>query len=200
MEQFHNIGWQPTFIVPGGTSDKCFAIPQELSFENKRTLINDLQRIVQASSIPIAYEMKPDARELYAQWYKTLKEKRSFFSKRLDTYAARLMPLFAINNGFGRDYKIDCAMVERTTRLCDWQMSVREAFSPIDADNRTARMEEKIRRVLKEGGGAMKERDLQKRVHAHREGLYIYNAGRRNLMDNQEIYASKGSIILGPSS
>jgi hypothetical protein len=36
-------------------------------------------------------------------------------------------------------------------KLCDWQLAVRKLHDLIDADNKIAKMEEKIRRVLSNG-------------------------------------------------
>ena len=57
----------------------------------------------------------------------------------------RLMMLFAVNDS---KQFIDTETVLKTICFCDWQLKVRKELTPIDADNATAKMEEKVRRQL----------------------------------------------------
>ena len=65
-------------------------------------------------------------------------------------------------------------------------MKVRENFDPIDADNATAVMEEKIRRSLLKKG-FLSDRDLKRDTNAHRSGLWVYRMAIKNLREALEL-------------
>ena len=83
---------------------------------------------------------------------------RSVHSRRLDTYALRLMPLLAVND---MKTAIDVETVRKAIFLCDWQLEVRKLHDPIDADNALAKMEEKIRRTVR-GNDGLKDWQIKK--------------------------------------
>jgi hypothetical protein len=56
---------------------------------------------------------------------------------------------------------------------------------PIDADNTIAKVEEKIRRFLSRG--ALDRRELQRKVHAHRHGLWAFGMAIKNLEKDTQI-------------
>ena len=162
------------WIVPGG-SKRRFSIPPKAP-EGERTrlrlMLGDVLRHVGEH---LELKLTPDAHALYDAWYMNLGS--SMHTKRLDTYAMRLMPLLAAN-----DFKneIDVPTVTKVIDLCNHQLVVRQLYDPIDADNETAKMEEKIRRVLRVKG-TITERELKRNIHAERSGLWIYSAAVKNL-------------------
>ena len=107
---------------------------------------------------------------------------KSVHSKRLDTYSLRLMQLLALNS---LKKTIDREVTEQAIALCDWQLKVRKIFDPIDADSKTAELEQKIIRCLK--GGPKKDRELKIGVHAYRAGLWFYENALANLKKAEEI-------------
>ena len=61
----------------------------------------------------------------------------------------------------------------------EWQKTVREMLDPIDATNEVARMEEKVRRLLKQG--PCSNRDLSRHTNAARVGTWILDKAVTNL-------------------
>ena len=98
--------------------------------------------------------------------------------------------LMAIN-----EYKseIDLETIEKAITLCDWQLRVREKYDIIDADNKIAEMEEKIRRVLK-ARGALKEYSIKQYTNAKRAGIWAFNQSLKNLREAGEIQLTKGKF------
>ena len=123
--------------------------------------------------------------ELYSSWYLSLIN-GSVHTRRIDTYAMRLLPLIAIN-----DFKkeIDVDVVTKVIAIMDWQLLIREQLDPIDADNKIAQLEEKIRRKLKLG--PLKTGGLKKGVNYQRTGIWIYDQAIRNLEGASEISFDK---------
>jgi len=93
------------------------------------------------------------------------------------------MPLLAIN-----DLKdvVDLETVQKAVTLCDWQLQIRKLHDPIDCDSAMARMEEKIRRTLR-AKGYLKDWQLRTSIHADRDGLWIYERAKQNLLKSREI-------------
>jgi hypothetical protein len=69
--------------------------------------------------------------------------------------------------------------------LCKWQLNVRRLYDPIDAENKMAEMEEKIRRVLR--SGPKTERELKQRTNYTRVGIWFFEKAKENLKRNKEI-------------
>ena len=124
--------------------------------------------------------MTPEAGTLLQNWYMSME--RSIHTKRLDGYATRLMSLIAVND---LKDEVDVETVKKAISPCDWQLEVRKTHDPIDADNKVANMEERIRRALIKG--QKKERKLQQVVNAHRSGLWVYGTAMKNLERYGEI-------------
>ena len=98
------------------------------------------------------------------------------------------MSLLAVND---LKDEIDEKTLSRVIKLCDWQLAVRKLHDPIDADNKIAKMEEKIRRQLV--NGPKKERELKQGVNANRAGLWAFDTAKKNLERAGEIALSKNS-------
>ena len=187
---FTDIGFNNRLFLVPGTGGRKFAIPEKIPEYPKseiRILIRDILRRVEA--IP-ELDLTEGARELYENWYLNLQ--RSIHANRLDSYALRFLPLLAVNEG---KQIIDVDIVSKTTALMDWQLAVRKQHDPIDADNATAKAEEKIRRVLLPGPRS--ERELQQRTHAQRMGLWVWKSALKNLCENGEVCFDKKSKLYG---
>jgi hypothetical protein len=79
------------------------------------------------------------------------------------------------------DEDIAAAVVD----LLRYQLDVRRECDPVDAENSIAAMEEKIRRAL--ARGRLNRRDLMRRVHYDRAGLWVWNTATENLMQAGEL-------------
>lgn len=131
----------------------------------------------------------PDARAAWETWYKNMPT--SIHSIRLDTVGSRLMLLVAII--MDKDI-IDLEVIEVVTAMLDYEYAVRVATDPIDANNKTALMEERIRRALASGQWVT-HRDLWRQIHAARYGSFIFDCAIKNLESSCheiEVHRTKG--------
>jgi hypothetical protein len=151
------------FIVPG-TAARKYSIPHKIPDSHKSDLIRQLHEIINFVGEGMELGIMPDAFGFYDEWYQTME--RSIHAKRIDTYALRLMSLLAANEGKN---VIDGDTIIKAIDLCDWQLSVRKIYDPIDADTNIAKMEERIRRQL--ARGPKSDRELKQYTNANREGL-----------------------------
>lgn len=103
-------------------------------------------------------------KELHAHWYAN--RENSIHSQRLEAYILKLMCLLAVNE---LKTEVDEDIVQKAITLCDWQLWARKFYTPIDADNKVAHMEEKIRRIIGKNG-ASTERKLFNLTNAKRGG------------------------------
>jgi len=152
----------------------------------KSTLRSKLNDLLQRVGVFKELDILPKARDLFQDWYMNME--RSIHAKRLDTYAVRLMSLLAVND---LKDEIDEETVSRVVKLCNWQLAVRKVHDPIDADNKIAKMEEKIRRQLV--NGPKKERDLKQRVNANRAGIWAFDTAKKNLQRANDMAWDKKS-------
>lgn len=193
--------WDPKFIDLGfvnrvwlvtGKGTRKFSCPRSVPAESMMLAKKKLSEVLEVAAKHPVMEMTEEARERYDHWY--MNRERTIYSKRLDTYALRFMPLIAVN-----DLKtvVDVETVEKVIGMCDHQHFLRQTYDPIDAENNTARLEEKIRRALR-GKGPLGKRGLQKSIHAEREGLFFFTQALKNLMENNEVGISKdGEYFIG---
>ncbi len=177
---FTDIGFNNRLFIVPATANRKFSLPQKIGAEDKTYVETSLLNVIRHANEHRELKINKEARELYHKWYMSLE--RSIHAKRLDTYATRLMVLLAINN---LKSEIDAKTVEQATALCDWQLEVRKLHDPIDADNTTAKMEEKIRRQLRKG--PMTDRMLKSRTNCHRVGIWFYETAQKNLQRAGEI-------------
>ncbi len=187
-QQFFAIGFLNRLWLVSDRSTARIAIPQtvpETELGPLRARVADLLRgIDQAYTAsggrPVPYRVTSGALEMFTTWYET--RERSIFERRLDTYAHRLMILLAATSG--RDV-IDETIMSAVIALVRYQLDVRRECDPVDAENTIAAIEEKIRRAL--ARGALKGRDLKRRVNYNRVGIWAWNTAVRNLTDAGEI-------------
>lgn len=178
---FTDIGFNNRLFLVPGSGEKKFSFPKKISFENKARLRDRLGAILRAVANDTEFDITPEAEALYHDWYMRLE--RSIHAKRLDTYAMRFMILLAVNE---RRDRIDRDIVDKVVRLMDWQLEVRRMHDPIDADGQAAKMEEKIRRILR-AKGPLSERELKRYAHSDRTGLWIFAMAMKNLQAAREI-------------
>jgi len=135
---------------------------------------------------PLRLRISPGAEDLWTDWYAS--RPRDIHSTRLDTIGLRLAILLAITSGNFEE--VDKATIEKVCQILDWQYRMRVLYDPIDALTTTAELEEKIRRVLRTCG-VLSWRDLQRKVHAQRYGLWIFEQAIQNLQRNGEVRVYK---------
>jgi hypothetical protein len=177
---FLDIGFtNRVFLIPG-TAKRQHSIPSTISQSDNEKMEENLLQVLRHVGDGMELDIAPDARDTYHDWYMNLEP--SVHAKRLDTYSLRLMMLLAINN---LKSEIDLETVVQAIALCDWQLDIRKTHDPIDADNKSAKMEEAIRRTLRRG--PCKDYELKQKTNANRHGLWIYDMAVKNLRKANEI-------------
>lgn len=172
------------WLVPAH-STKCVPVPKRISDQKIEELRIEFLRLERAAG-PMA--MTNEAERIWHDYYQNLKERASVHTKRLDTYGQRLLPLLALND----DQKVIGAhIVDKVISIVEWQLCVRQVNDPIDAEGKVAQMEEKIRRALHESTNWSK-RDLQKKVHTERHGIWVWDQAIKNLEANGELLLRRG--------
>jgi hypothetical protein len=141
---------------------------------------------------PTVFEIDGDADELWREWYMALED--TLHARRLDTIGMRLMLLLAVTTGAAT---VTRDLVARVIAILDYELRVRRLTDPIDAENSVAKLEEAIRRCLREQPG-LTQRQLQQRIHAHRHGIWFFKAALKNLIENEELHLDKGSKTVFP--
>jgi hypothetical protein len=181
---FTDIGFNNRLFIVPGTAERKFSFPEKIPQNDRDEVKDQLVQILRHVGNRREIDITDGGKARYHEWYMGLE--RSIHAKRLDVYALRLMSLLAVN-----DLKdiVDLETVEHAVKLCDWQLEMRKLHDPIDADNVTAKMEEKIRRALQ--CGTKTERELKRAVNYQREGLWVFETARKNLQSSQEIVWEK---------
>jgi hypothetical protein len=188
---FLDIGLVNRFFIVIGGAERKFSIPEPLPGDIKVKLRHELGQVLAfAESLSkgkvYAMPLTPGAKAVFDGWYHNLE--RSVFTKRLDTYGHRLMPLLAINE---IKSEIDEGIAKKVVALLDYQLAARKLADPLDADNAVAKMEQSIRRQL--SVSRMKGRDLKKAVHYERAGLWVFDQAIKNLINAKEVELDKKS-------
>jgi hypothetical protein len=132
----------------------------------------------------------PEAQVLWEEWYKTLPP--SEHAKRLDAIGFRLLPLIALTTN---KKVIDVETINVVIAILKYELAVRTETDPIDADNRIAELEQKIRRQL-QIHSKLSERDLRRYTHADRAGLWAFQSALTNLQKAQEIKCGQSGYCL----
>jgi hypothetical protein len=183
---FTDIGFNNRLFLVPGAGERKYAFPDKVSGSHKESMKGELGRILKAVKDDFEMDITPSAKALFEGWYLSLPQ--SIHTKRLDTYALRLMPLLSVND----DKRIiEDGVVKKVLLLCDWQLRVRQLHDPIDADNKVAATEERIRRLLRVEPRS--DRDLKRGVHVERYGLWLWEMAMQNLQKAKEIKQDKVS-------
>jgi hypothetical protein len=182
---FLDIGFLNRLFLVMGQGKRRFAIPPAMPEDIKADLRRDLEEImafIDTLSRQSRYAMPidPIAQAGFNMWY--FHQTTSPFSKRLDTYAHRLMSLLAVNR---KEDHITVETMAHTIALVDYQFQVRSAISPIDAVNEQAKLEERIRRVLAKGKKT--EGALAREAHRERVGTWLWSNAIQGLQRSGEI-------------
>lgn len=183
---FTDIGFNNRLFLVTGKGGRRFSCPRTIPEDSKRLARSKLSAVLDLAGKHPVLEISPEAREMYENWY--MNRPSTIHGKRLDTYALRFMSLLAVND---LKPEVDVDTVRKVIALCDHQHHVRQLHDPVDADNAVAKLEEKIRRVLKSKGRAS-SRDLKRALHVNQTGLWLYNKALNNLKDEKEVGFDKG--------
>jgi putative DNA primase/helicase len=183
---FMDIGFLNRLFIVIGDSQRKFSIPEYMPENKKESLKNDLKDVLSfvgdlSEGGRYAIPINSTARDIFDEWYFNLES--SAFTKRLDTYGHRLMPLLAVNEMVST---ITPEIAEKTVTLLNYQLAARKFADPIDADSAIARLEERIRRLL--SGGSLLKRDLERRVNKGRVGIWAWEQAIKNLRNAGEIF------------
>ena len=178
---FTDIGFDNRLFLIPGHGEKKYGIPPKVPDAEKSKMQARLQGLVEHVGKNTELPIIDSARAAYEAWYMGLE--RSKHTKRLDAYALRLMLLLAVNEA---KRAIDADVVNKAIALVEWQLRIRQAYEPINADNAWAKMEEKIRRKLAQGG-KLPWRDLWNFTNAKRAGHGIFDRALSNLIEAGEV-------------
>ena len=193
--KFVDIGLINRLFLVLDKGKRRFSLPKIISPEVKNGLRKQLKEVLlmidelgknKKYLIPIT----PEALKMFDEWYFNLPQ--TPYTKRLDTYGHRIMPLLALNE---KKDKIDEDVMKKTIALLDYEHKVRELTDPIDAYNLIARLEASLRKVLSQHG-ALTRRTLGRKCHQERYGKYIWNWGITNLKNSGEIKEKNKKFFL----
>lgn len=187
---FTDIGFNNRLFLVPGSGEKRFSMPMKIEMEQKKPLKTYIIEILKYIGDGLELDITDKARTRYHEWYMSLEN--SIHTKRLDTYALRLMLLLAVNE---LRPEIDIEIVEKVITLSNWQLEVRQEFDPIDADTTIAKMEERIRRHLKKED--LTERELRRKLHRviEQSGVWYFTKAIQNLHKAGDITIEKQGKI-----
>jgi len=129
----------------------------------------------QIARLPRKYRICEAAEGDWEAYYQSIPN--SEHSKRLDTIGLRLLGLVALTTD--KDV-IDSETVATVIKMLDYEFRIRQLTDPVDADDRVAALEEKIRRTLRQWG-PLRKRDLRRKIHADRYGTWAFESAVKNL-------------------
>jgi hypothetical protein len=173
------------FLVAGDT-DRLIPRPLDPAPAKLTQLVKEVKDLV--SSVirtPRVLEMDPEAELIWAKFYETFGDGPEW--NRIDTYGFRFMVVQAI---LRNETSVTKANVQQVIELLQYEVAVREAVSPVIAENPVAQMEELIRRHLPEGM-AITKRELQRRTNYTRLGIEVFDRAVANMTRNEEISSVK---------
>jgi len=136
----------------------------------------------QIQRLPLILDITSEARAAWGDWYNSLPA--SEHVKRLDTIGLRLLSLLTLSSD--KDC-VDLETVQLVRSVLDYEFNIRCLTDPIDADNKVARLEEGVRRILRTVG-SLDKRNLRRRLHADRYGLWAFERALANLKSAGDIY------------
>jgi len=184
---FQDIGFINRLWIVPATGERKFSIPGKIPDSEKKAIKHELVILLEWVGNFKEFSITPEAWEKYDAWYKNLE--RSVHSKRIDTYALRLMPLLALNDG---KTMVDDEVISKVIALGNWQLEVRKRYDPIDSDSAVGKMENRIRRLLTQPLG---NRELKRRCNVSKYGLWFFETAIRNLERAGEVHQDETSKL-----
>jgi len=131
----------------------------------------------------IVLPLTPEADKLWDDFY--MEMERSPLTTRLDSMGPRLMGLFAFLAG---KQQIDAEIVQATLDVIEYQRQVREVLQPDEGVAPDAKVENAMRRQLK-NRGELPERELKQFSNCNRQGANACKRAIENLYQAKEIVA-----------
>jgi len=198
--RFFNIGFLNRLWIVADRTTKQIPVPKPVPVPSverlqQRTvdLLPILKRAWQANLYrPVPLRLTADAEAMCAEWYHA--REGSIVEKRLDSYGHRLMVLLAATAGAS---KIDATVMTAVLALLRYQLNARRECDPVNAENQIAGLEERIRRTFRRG--PVSRRDLQRRCHYERVGLWMWKTALDNLTRAREVWHDKKRDLYGLS-
>ena len=185
--EFLDIGFVNRLFLAAGRPTRRRAAPGKLDAETLRPLRRRLLQLVNVDLAdytpkdPLYIGFTEEALRIWDEFYQSLP--RTVQAVRVDAVTLRAGLLLAVAEGEDR---IGADLARAMVQLGRWQLAVREALWPSEAEGRVARMEEAIRRALVRRG-PLRDRDLKRAVSAHRAGLWVYRTALHNLREAGEV-------------
>jgi hypothetical protein len=179
--EFTNIGLNNRLFIVPGEGERGDGFPPVIQVQRITEVQMKLHAILRHVGQSMTLGISGSAKGLHSEWYQNLET--SVYAQRLEAYALRLMCLIAVND---LKSEVDDETVKTAIALCDWQLEMRKLYTPVDADNTMARMEEKIRRQL-ETKGKLTRRELSQYTNAGRSGIWYFDKALSNLEKSGEI-------------
>lgn len=181
-----NAGFFSRLLLVAGDADRRIARPVDPDPEELKELIQKVKALV-ASVIaaPRVLKMDQEAETIWARFYETFGDGPEW--NRIDTYGFRLMAVQAVLRG---DKTVTKANVQQVIDFLQYEVAVREAVSPVIAENPVAQMEESIRRHLPEGR-TLSKRELQRKTNYSRLGIEIFYRAIANMERNEELSSAR---------
>jgi hypothetical protein len=188
---FTAIGFPNRLFILKGSRTKSVPFPEEPSATALSALRARVRKLVTkveqwSAANQGILTLAPDALEVWREYYPEI-ERGGVHAKRLDSYAFKWMTLLALSQ---EEFQVGRIHVEQAIELIEYELAVRREHDPIDADNEMAKMEEKIRRVLKRRDET--KRRLQQLTNANRTGSWIFETAFQNLLKSGEVQMKAG--------
>jgi hypothetical protein len=181
------IGFPNRLFVVAADRKRKVAWPEARDTQQVDSVRARLQR--QLGQLPITMDIARDAKAAWTRWYEALPP--SIHAKRLDTIGFRLLALIALTTDKGC---IDLETVEVVTEILRYEMQLRILTDPVDADNRVAQLEQRIRQQLK-ARGPLRERALRRHTNADRQGLWAFRMAMENLFTAGDVTYNGSELI-----
>lgn len=163
--------------------------PEADRLEVIRRSISELYQDVQQR--PRKYRLSKEAERLWSEFYAQRGDSPEW--DRIDTYGLRLMALQTL---LERDEAVTAETVERVISFLSYEVVVRQAATPIVAENQTAELEQQIQSKLA-NVSEMTKRTLYRATNANRKGIQIFNRALDNLAkEGVIVYWGKGRSVL----
>jgi hypothetical protein len=177
-----NAGFFSRLLVVAGDADQRVPRPVDPDPGALAALVeevkNSVSSVIKRSRV---LKMDEDAEVVWAKFYDTFGEGPEW--NRIDTYGFRLMAVQAVLRG---EETVTKANVQLVVEFLQYEVAVREAVSPVIAENSAARMEELIRKFFPEGE-TMTKRTLQRKTNYTRFGIETFDRALGNMIGNKEI-------------
>jgi hypothetical protein len=187
--EFTSIGFINRIFLVHGSPRNRISLPKpppanQISDLRQRTFALVEQVKSKRTNSCLNIGLSPDATSQWDDYYCGAMP-RGIHAGRLDTYAFKWMMLLSLSQ---EEFEISRRTVERTIELIEYQSRIRELYSPIDANNDYARMEEKIRRIVRNATPSrVTRRNLQQLTNANRDGIHFFESAITNLLRSNEI-------------